>query len=508
MSYIINHFSGSQLAVVPDGTVDQSTSLKLIGKNYVGYGEAQNENFAYLLENFASPTAPSRPVPGQLWFNSNLKIISVYNGTAWKQIGLADIASEPPVGAANGQFWFNTSTQQTFIKAGDSYNLIGPEVAPGFGITRAVSTTIRDTDSNVKPIIKLLIDNTVIAIVSKTSFTILNDDYISGFNLLTAGITLCNQFNIKGNIEGNADSATKLATARNINGVAFDGTANIDITVSGNLLTGNTLASTIVNSNLTSVGTLANLTVTNTIVGSVNGNAATATKLAATKNINGVAFDGSANITIFDSTKLPLTGGVLTGDLTLRGDPIDNSHAATKKYVDDRVGSITLVPQGLITLWHGILGNIPAGWAICDGTRGTPDLRDRFIIGAGNLYPVGNTGGTKDAVVVDHTHTASFTGTPLPNHTHGITDAGHAHAQAGYNLNNDPAGALPFYNWANTHKATNVTQTGSATTGITVNPITAGTPSGSVTVNNPVGGVSGTDKNLPPYYALAYIMKL
>ncbi|MHA8083725.1 Lcl domain-containing protein [Aquirufa sp. A-Brett2-15D] len=113
---------------------------------------------------------------------------------------------------------------------------------------------------------------------------------------------------------GNAASATKLATARNINGVAFDGSADITIAVDANTLTGTALASNVVTSGLTSVGTLTNLTVTNPIAGSITGNAATATtagtattttgnagtatKLATARNINGVAFDGSTDITI------------------------------------------------------------------------------------------------------------------------------------------------------------------------------------------------------------------
>ena len=101
-------------------------------------------------------------------------------------------------------------------------------------------------------------------------------------------------------ITGNAGTATKLATARNINGVAFDGSSDITIAAAADAgtLSGTALKSTVTGSSLTSVGTLANLTVTNPIAGSVTGNAGTATKLAATKNINGVAFDGSADITI------------------------------------------------------------------------------------------------------------------------------------------------------------------------------------------------------------------
>ncbi|GEM_PF-1479013 len=132
---------------------------------------------------------------------------------------------------------------------------------------------------------------------------------------------------------GTASTATKLATARTINGVAFDGSANITITSTADAgtLTGTTLKSTVTGSSLTSVGTLANLTVTNPIVGSITGNAATATsattattatsagtasiatKLATARNINGVAFDGSGDITI--STGVPYSGATMPVNL-------------------------------------------------------------------------------------------------------------------------------------------------------------------------------------------------
>ena len=118
------------------------------------------------------------------------------------------------------------------------------------------------------------------------------------------------------NITGNAATATKLGTARKINGVDFDGSGDITVTSSADAgtLTGTTLKSTVTNSSLTSVGTLTNLTVTNPITGSVTGNAATATKLAAPKNINGVAFDGSADITITaDANTLTGTVQVVSG---------------------------------------------------------------------------------------------------------------------------------------------------------------------------------------------------
>jgi hypothetical protein len=80
MAYIINKFSGAELLVLDDGTVDTTTSLKLVGRNYVGYGEIQNENFVYLLENFASENPPTTPIVGQTWFDTDVNRLNVWNG--------------------------------------------------------------------------------------------------------------------------------------------------------------------------------------------------------------------------------------------------------------------------------------------------------------------------------------------------------------------------------------------------------------------------------------------
>jgi len=147
--------------------------------------------------------------------------------------------------------------------------------------------------------------------------------------------------------------------------------------------------------------------------------------------------------------------------------------------------SAPAVPTGAILLWSGSTGSIPSGWLLCDGTNGTPDLRDRFIIGAGNNYAVNATGGTADAVVVSHTHTPTTT----------FNDPGHNHQPAGGGFFRTLSSSLPQgggYTGSGGSSDPDVT---TETTGITVSVAIATT------------GVSGTGANIPPYYALAYIQK-
>jgi hypothetical protein len=139
------------------------------------------------------------------------------------------------------------------------------------------------------------------------------------------------------------------------------------------------------------------------------------------------------------------------------------------------------VPSGCILLWSGSIGSIPAGFVLCNGLNSTPDLRDRFVVGAGSSYAVDATGGSPDAVLVSHTHAATST----------VTDPGHIHTQTGSTLG--PAGGGSAFGAGSGAAATQ--STASKTTGITV------------ATTNATQGVSGTNANLPPYYALCYIMK-
>jgi len=134
---------------------------------------------------------------------------------------------------------------------------------------------------------------------------------------------------------------------------------------------------------------------------------------------------------------------------------------------------------GMIMLWSGSSASIPSGWLLCDGSSSTPDLRNRFVVGATSTYAVGATGGSADAIVVSHTHTAT------------VTDAGHNHTvtvnnQGSQNGSVSGGGSMPT-------TAGGTPTTSTATTGITV--------------ANSTTGSSGTNANLPPYYALCYIMK-
>lgn len=181
------------------------------------------------------------------------------------------------------------------------------------------------------------------------------------------------------------------------------------------------------------------------------------------------------------SSKADLNSPALTGTPTA---PTATAGTNTTQLATTAFVLANAIPSGLISMWSGTIASIPSGWVLCNGSNSTPDLRNRFIIGAhSDVTGVANTtvtsgntvtGGSKDAIVVSHTHTATVTD---PTHTHAGANA----LIAGSSVN-APGGGVA-----------SIGAIPSASTGITV--------------SNSTEGSSGTNANLPPYYALAFIMK-
>jgi hypothetical protein len=367
MAYVINKFSGEELIVLDDGTLDTTTSLGLVGRNYVGYGETQNENFLFLLENFANTAPPSRPITGQIWFNTTDDTAYAYDGAQWNPIGSAAVSATTPTNSNAGALWLKTPVNQLFVYTGTEWRFIGPEAVEGFGSTRARAGSLDNTAGDPRPVIFLETNGTAFAICTASAFVINPSNSVTGFsNVLQAGINLSETAKINGSITGNAATADQLATARLINGVPFNASSNITVTAnttnalkkgtyivgadfdgsaertwsvdasSANLIgkvvarnseggfSAGTISASFVGDltgNVTaSSGVSAfNIVQANQFVGAqLTGNAATATRLATARTINGVNFDGSNNVTVPASAET-LTGNFINNSVTLSG---------------------------------------------------------------------------------------------------------------------------------------------------------------------------------------------
>lgn len=199
MPYQIDRFNGTPLVTVDDGTIDQTTDLKLVGKNYAGYGEIQNENFVFLLENFANTVAPPKPVRGQIWFDSSTKKLKFYDNDSpsgrWRTTGGAEIGDNAPTGLTTGDFWWKTNTNQLYAWNGSSYVLIGPLAVSGAGQTNLEAVSVLGTDASTHPIVKAVVDGiTTFIISSDANFNLdpiekAKPEY-AGYDRINQGITL------------------------------------------------------------------------------------------------------------------------------------------------------------------------------------------------------------------------------------------------------------------------------------------------------------------------------
>ena len=189
MAYQIDRYNNTLLTVVEDGTVDQTTDLKFIGKNYAGYGEIQNENFLYLLENFAGANTPARPLSGQVWFDTASSKLKFYDGTKWRTTGGSEIGITQPTGLATGDFWWDSGIDQLYVYNGTSFILIGPQNA-GEGVTQMQSIEVLDELGGIRGVIGSVIEDIVVTVTSPYEFTLNASTPILGFDRIKKGITL------------------------------------------------------------------------------------------------------------------------------------------------------------------------------------------------------------------------------------------------------------------------------------------------------------------------------
>jgi hypothetical protein len=189
MAYTINLTDGTIFATVADGTINTSSSMILVGKNYAGYGEFLDENFIHLLENGANTTAPGAPLTGQLWWDKSTNTMKVYNGTTFKTISAATASASTPSSNVPGDLWFDTTNQQLKVYNGSSFILVGPASTSGQGTSGAIVTTITDNASVDHVVVQLFVNNTIVGIVSKDA-TFTPQIAITGFATIGPGIQL------------------------------------------------------------------------------------------------------------------------------------------------------------------------------------------------------------------------------------------------------------------------------------------------------------------------------
>ena len=189
MAYTINKTDGAIFATVADGTINTTSSLTLVGKNYAGYGEFLNENVLKLLESGANTTQPSAPLTGQLWFDKSAAVLKVYNGTLFKNLGSATASGSQPTSVVAGDLWFDSTNAQLKVYDGSAFILVGPSFTAGSGTTGAIVDTIEDNVAVDHVVVKMFVEDDIVAMVSKDA-TFTPGAAITGFATIGPGIQL------------------------------------------------------------------------------------------------------------------------------------------------------------------------------------------------------------------------------------------------------------------------------------------------------------------------------
>lgn len=433
MAYTITLTDGTTFATIADGTVNTTSSMTLIGKNYAGYGDYLDENFIHLLENGSNTTAPSSPLTGQLWWDKTNSLLKVYNGSVFKTISAATSSSSAPSSNVTGDLWYDTVNQQLKVWSGAAFIVVGPAYSSSQGTSGAIPETIQDSVGATKYITSIYVNNNRVAIAYDGAQFVPQSSLLSTFPIIYPGITLtqtnspifagtANNASYLNSLQSSqfmrSDANTSTTGTLNVlnnSGLSVGATNAISMTqstndglvrsaISGaNLVIQSNVGGTVYNvaSALGANGTLAisnAATVGTTLVVTGNasgGNINTAGLVSATGNVNGGNINGVA---LVKGATLSATGNVTANN-------ISSSNTITAGSTVSAAGNIT-AGSGAFFIGNGSqLTGLSAAVSVTKIENGTSEVAIGASGGNANVTIAGTSN-----VVVFTTSTTYFAG--------------------------------------------------------------------------------------------------
>ena len=525
MAYVVKNTRGQTIAVVDSGTTNSTaTDVTLIGQNVVEYGLPQNENFVYILENFANTTPPLFPVQGQLWFDVTNNIIKYRNlANSWiatasepyvqaQKISPAFTGTPTAPTAANGISTTQIATTQFVANSINNINLSAYAQLSSATFTGNVSGPTANLGTSTTQL-------ATTAFVQNTFADTANSLYATKLNAVLTGNatapTLANIF----------DTSNSIATTGWVQAMYNDVDYSKYAARISPFLLGIPAANTAANG--TSTTQLATTAFVQNTFANVDLSPFAPKANAALTGIPTAPtafFTTSTNqIATTNFVQLQKTSPAFTGVPTAPTAPAltANTQIATTAFVAAATAGFTAAQSvdelaGSIKMWGS--ATPPNNWALCNGqavsrttyatlfsrigttygsgdgstTFNLPNFVDRFSVGAGSAYAAGSTGGYADAAVITHTHPVSTSVS--------VTDNGHSHIeQWGQTGGGGPTASGSNLQTYNLQQLPN-NPTAPAVTGISVTATTS--------ISAPTGAVSGTGRNLPPYISAYWIIKI
>lgn len=353
MAYIVNKTDGTAVVTITDGTIDNTTSLTLFGKSYSGFGELLNEDLVKLLENSASTSAPSAPLKGEVWFDTTVNQLKVYDGTSFKPSGGAKSQSSAPTSPSAGDLWVDSDDSQLYFYNGSAFVLAGPVYTSGQTLSGFKIETVTNDSAVSKVIASMYSGNTRVAILSAEGFT--PGAAITGFATISAGITLNSTLGAV--FSGTTTSTTHVNVSSTTN-------TSASIIAGGNFLRADAADTT--------TGAITIAADTGLLVGAGSDLRLTVSDIHAT--IANVSEDGNLSVQINDGgvTKTPIAITGSTGNIAVTGDVTITGNLSVSGEYENNAGEVNIINDTFLKL---NTGNAEADAGIIAETSDTDDAR-------------------------------------------------------------------------------------------------------------------------------------